>query len=193
MGTEIKRGVLYTLVTMVLFGGIYHVVVWGIATTLFPHQAEGSLIRDAKGTVIGSSLIAQKFTRPEYFQPRPSAVDYNAASTGASNYGPTNPDHLAAVRQRIDAIVAQEGVTPAQIPSEMVTTSGGGLDPEIPPTAAAIQVARIARARHVSADEVGSLVQAHTAGPLLGIFGRERVNVLELNLDLDRQLGKASQ
>ena len=90
---------------MVLLGGVYHVVLWGIGRVVFPSQAEGSLIRRADGTIVGSRLIAQKFTRPEYFQPRPSAVDYNAASTGGSNYGPSNPDHLKAVQERLDAIV----------------------------------------------------------------------------------------
>ena len=91
---EIKQAILFTLVTMVLLGGVYNVVVWAIGRAVFPSQAEGSLIRRADGTVVGSRLIAQKFTRPEYFQPRPSGVDYNAASTGGTNYGPSNPDHL---------------------------------------------------------------------------------------------------
>ena len=99
----------------------------------FGAQAEGSLIRRADGTIVGSRLIAQKFTRPEYFQPRPSAVDYNAASTGGSNYGPSNPDHLKAVQERLDAIMTQDGVSASQVPSEMVTASGAGLDPHIPP------------------------------------------------------------
>ena len=99
----------------------------------FPAQAEGSLIRRADGTIVGSRLIAQKFTRPEYFQPRPSAVDYNAASTGGTNYGPSNPDHLKAVQERLDAIIEQEGSTASQMPSEMVTASGAGMDPHIPP------------------------------------------------------------
>ena len=120
MRTEIKRGILYTVVTMALFGGAYPLLMLGIGRVVFPRQAEGSLIRRADGTVVGSTLIAQKFERPEYFQPRPSAVDYNAASTGGSNYGPSNPDHLKAVRERLDAVVAREGVAAAQVPSEMV-------------------------------------------------------------------------
>ena len=96
MFKELKRSVVFTLVTIVLFGGVYHLAIWGIGRVVFPSQAEGSLIRRADGTIVGSRLIAQKFTRPEYFHPRPSAVDYNAASTGGSNLGPTNPDHRAA-------------------------------------------------------------------------------------------------
>ncbi len=103
MFKEIKHGILFTVVTMVLLGGGYHVVLWGIGSAVFPEQAEGSLIRRDDGTIVGSRLIAQKFTRPEYFHPRPSAVDYNAASTGGSNYGPSNPDHLKAVQERLDA------------------------------------------------------------------------------------------
>ena len=141
MVKEIKRGILFTIVTMVLLGGGYHVVLWAIGRVAFPTQAEGSLIRRADGTIVGSRLIAQKFTRPEYFQPRPSGVDYNAASTGGTNYGPSNPDHLKAVQERLDVIMKQEGVTAGQVPSEMVTASGGGLDPHIPPAAAELQAA----------------------------------------------------
>jgi K+-transporting ATPase ATPase C chain len=191
--SDLKRGLLFTVVTMALFGGVYHTFMWGIGRVLFPDQAEGSLIRRADGTIVGSSLIAQAFTRPEYFHPRPSGVDYNAASTGGTNYGPSNPDHLKAVKDRLDAIVATEGVTSANVPSEMVTASGAGLDPHIPPNAAEIQVARVATARGVDAARVRNLVQAHTEGPALGVFGRERINVLELNLALDTTFGQAAK
>jgi K+-transporting ATPase ATPase C chain len=191
--SELTRGALYAVVTMVLFGGFYHGLMWGIGRVLFPAQAEGSLIRRADGTVVGSSLIAQAFTHPEYFQPRPSGVDYNAASTGGTNYGPSNHDHLKVVRDRLDAIVAREGVAPANVPSEMVTASGAGLDPHVPPNAAEIQVARIAKARNVEADRVRNLVRTHTDGPALGVLGRERINVLELNLALDETFGQAQR
>lgn len=185
MGTEIKRGVLFTLVTMVLFGGAYHLLIWGIGQAAFPSQAEGSLIRRADGTVVGSSLIAQAFTQPGYFHPRPSAVDYNAASTGGSNLGPSNPDQGKAVKERLHAVIAAEGVSASAVPSEMVTASGGGLDPHIPPAAAELQLPRVARARGLSEDRVRALVRTHTEPPFLGILGRERVNVLELNLAMD--------
>ena len=136
---EVRQAVLFTAVTMVLFGGGYHVVLWGVGRLAFPAQAEGSLVRRADGTVAGSRLIAQPFTRPEYFHPRPSAVDYNAASTGGSNFGPSNPDHLEAVGERLDAVTRQEGVSAREVPSEMVTASGAGLDPHIPPAGATIQ------------------------------------------------------
>jgi len=189
MLTDLKRGVLFTLVTMALFGGGYHALFWAIGRTLFPGQAEGSLIRRADGAVVGSRLIAQRFTRPEYFQPRPSAVDYNAASTGGTNFGPSNPDHLAAVRNRRDAIVKQEGVEAGEIPSEMVTASGGGLDPHIPPAAATLQAPRVAAARGVPVERVRELIRARTEPPAFGLLGRARVNVLELNLALDEALG----
>jgi K+-transporting ATPase ATPase C chain len=185
MFKEIKRGILFTVVTMVLFGGVYHLVVWGIGRAVFASQAEGSLIRRADGTIVGSALIAQKFTRAEYFQPRPSGVDYNAASTGGTNYGPSNPDHLTAVQERIDTITAQEGVPVRLVPSEMVVASGGGMDPHIPPAAAELQVGRVAASRKVEAARVRELIAAHTDAPTWGLLGRARVNVLELNLALD--------
>jgi len=188
MFKEIKQGILFTVVTMVLLGGVYHVVVWGIGQAVFASQAEGSLIRRADGTVAGSRLIGQTFSRPEYFQPRPSGVDYNAASTGGTNYGPSNPDHLKAVQERLDAITVQEKVAASQVPSEMVTASGGGMDPHIPPAAAELQAARVAAARQVSIDRVRELVAAHTEPPTFGFLGRARVNVLELNLALDEAL-----
>jgi K+-transporting ATPase ATPase C chain len=186
---EIKQAILFTIVTMVLLGGGYHVVLWAIGRVAFPAQAEGSLIRRGDGTIVGSRLIAQKFTRPEYFQPRPSGVDYNAASTGGTNYGPSNPDHLKAVRERLEAVRKQEGATASQVPSEMVTASGGGMDPHIPPAAAELQAPRVASSRGVPLDRVRDLIQAHSEPPTLGFLGRARVNVLELNLALDETLG----
>jgi K+-transporting ATPase ATPase C chain len=191
MFNEIKRGVLFTVVSMLLIGA-YHVVLWGVGRAAFPDQAEGSLIRRPDGTIVGSRLIAQTFTKPEYFQPRPSGVDYNAASTGGTNHGPSNPDHLNAVEERLLTIATQEAVTKDRVPSEMVTASGAGLDPHIPPAAAELQAGRVALARHVPLVRVEALVQAHIERPLLGFLGRSRVNVLELNLALDRELGATS-
>jgi K+-transporting ATPase ATPase C chain len=164
---------------------------WGIAQTAFRSQAEGSLIRRADGTVVGSRLIAQKFTRPEYFEARPSAVDYNAASTGGSNYGPSNSDHLKAVRERLDETMTREAVTADKVPSEMLTTSGSGIDPHIPPQAAVLQAQRVAEARGVPLARVQELIASHTEGPTFGFLGRARVNVLELNLACDEALGHA--
>lgn len=189
---ELRRGLVFTVVTMLLFGGGYHVALWGLGQVAFPLQVEGSLIRRADGTVIGSRLIAQSFTRPEYFHPRPSGADYNAASTGGSNYGPSNPDHLRAVQDRIDAIRRREAEPVSQIPAEMATASGGGMDPHIPPAAAELQARRVASARGIPVERVRELILAHTEPPTFGLFGRARVNVLELNLALDEAFGVAS-
>lgn len=192
MLNEFKRAILFTLVTMLLFGGGYHAVVWAIGRIAFAAQADGSLVRRAEGTVIGSRLIAQAFTRPEYFHPRPSGVDYNAASTGGTNYGPSNPDHLKAVRERLDAVMQREGAAPTHVPSELVTASGAGLDPHIPPTAAHLQADRVATSRGVAVERVRALIQTHTEAPTFGLLGCARVNVLELNLAVDTSFGPAA-
>lgn len=189
MFNEIRRGILFTIVAMVLVGGIYHVALWGVGRVLFAHQAEGSLIRRGDGTIVGSRLIAQKFERPEYFHPRPSVVDYNAASTGGSNYGPSNPEYLKLVEERLEAITTREAVSAGQVPSEMVTASGAGVDPHIPPGAAELQAARVANSRSGGLAGVRELIAAHTEMPTFGLFGRARVNVLELNLALDERFG----
>jgi K+-transporting ATPase ATPase C chain len=190
MLTEIKRGVLFTIVTMALFGGIYHVGLWAVGQVVFPAQAQGSLLRRDDGSVIGSSLVAQAFTRPEYFHPRPSAVDYNAASTGGSNFGPSNPEHLKLAKERLSQVTAAESAPASHVPSEMITASGGGLDPHIPPAAAHLQASRVAAARNVDPNRIRALIDAHTDPPTFGVLGRARVNVLELNLAVDRALGR---
>jgi len=182
---ELRKALLFTLSTIVIFGGVYNLLLIGVGRTIFPEQAEGSLIRRANGTVVGSRLIGQKFAKPEYFHSRPSGVDYNATSAGGTNYGPSNPDHLKAVRERLDAVIAEDGVAASDVPSELVTASGGGLDPHIPPRAAELQAARVARARNVDVERVRALIAQHTEPPTFGFLGRARVNVLELNLDLD--------
>jgi potassium-transporting ATPase KdpC subunit len=185
---ELRDAVRFTFTTMLLFGGLYPVVVWGIGRMAFGDQAAGSLIYRTDGSIAGSRLIAQAFSGPRYFHPRPSAVDYDAASAGGSNYGPSNPDHLAAVREQAAAIAAREGVAATQVPSEMATASGSGLDPHIPPAAAELQINRVAAARGVAPDRIRAIVLTHTEPPAFGILGRARVNVLGLNLALDDSL-----
>jgi K+-transporting ATPase ATPase C chain len=187
---EIKEGFLFTLVTLVLFGALYPLFVWGVAQIVFPGKAEGSFIRKPDGTLQGSELVGQAFTRPEYFYGRPSGVDYNAASTGGTNYGPSNPDHLAAVQERAAGIAEREGISLDEIPSDLVTASGGGLDPHISPVAALLQVERVARERCVSAERIRELVDANTEGPTFGFLGKPRVHVLNLNLALDTEVPK---
>ncbi|MGE0592311.1 MAG: potassium-transporting ATPase subunit KdpC [Vicinamibacterales bacterium] len=191
MFKELTRAALFTAVTMLLCGGAYPLLIWGIGQTLFAERANGSLIRRADGTVIGSRLVAQPFTRTEYFRPRPSAVDYDAASTGGSNLGSSNPEHLMAVEDRLAEVMKREGVDAAQVPADLVTASGAGLDPHISPAAAAIQAPRVAAARGVPVDAVRALIAEHTEPPTFGFLGRPRVNVLELNLALDAQLASS--
>jgi K+-transporting ATPase ATPase C chain len=193
MLTELSRAVSFTLVTVLLFGGGYHLSLWALGRVAFPSQVEGSLIRRADGTIVGSRLIAQAFTGPQYFHPRPSAVDYNAASTGGSNVGPSNPDHLAAVQDQIAAITTRESVRSSQVPSEMVTASGGGLDPHIHPAAAELQARRVASTRGIPIERVHEQIETHTESPTFGFLGRARVNALELNLALDDAFGALSR
>ncbi len=185
MRSELKRAVPFTIVTMALFGGGYHLLACGVGQALFPGQAEGGLIRRSDGTLVGSSLIAQGFSRSEYFHPRPSAVDYDAASSGGSNLGPSNPDQLKKVHERLEAVTALEGAQRHQVSSEMLTASGSGLDPHISPEAADLQARRVAAARDVPIQRIQELIQSRIQGPALGFLGRPVVNVLELNLALD--------
>jgi K+-transporting ATPase ATPase C chain len=135
---------------------------------------------------VGYANEGQKFTKDEYFWSRPSAVDYNAAGSGGSNKGPSNPDYLKQVEGRIqDFLKHNPGVTRAQIPAELVTASGSGLDPDLSPAGAQVQVARVAKARGLSADQLTKLVDEHTEKPMLGLFGPAKVNVLKLNVALD--------
>jgi len=186
---ELFRAVVFSAATLLLFGGAYHGLLWGIGRVAFPAQAEGSLIRRADGTVVGSRLIAQRFTRDVYVHPRPSAVDYDASSSGGSNYATSSPDQRKLVRDRLAEVQARERVAAADVPSELVTASGSGLDPHLSPDAVLLQVPRLARARGVSAERVRAIVQAHVEPPLLGLFGQPRVNVLVLNLALDDAFG----
>jgi K+-transporting ATPase ATPase C chain len=177
---------LLALLTVVL-GLLYPLAVLGVAQ-LVPARADGSLVRDAEGTVVGSALIGQQFTGDEWFLPRPSAAGdgYDPRASGASNLGPNNPDLLADVGQRQAEIAAREGVAVDQIPPDAVTASASGLDPHISPEYARLQVARVAGARGLPQREVAALVEQHVQGRDLGFIGAPRVNVLELNLALLR-------
>jgi len=174
--------VLFTIIC----GGIYPAVVTGIAYAVFPNQAKGSFITDKSGKEIGSTLIGQPFADPKYFWPRPSAATdfgYNAMGSGGSNSGPTNPDYLKTVGDRVKAL-RDTGVTGA-IPADLVQASASGLDPHVTPESALLQVPRVAKARGVSEEMVMKAVAQATEGRQLGFLGEPRVNVLTLNLNLD--------
>jgi potassium-transporting ATPase KdpC subunit len=178
-----------TIVLTVLTGVIYPLAMVGVAHVLFPAQAEGSLIY-RNGAAVGSSLIGQNFKSPGYFHSRPSAAGnngYDPTSSSGSNLGPTNKSLIESVKGRLKSVLEENpGTQPSQVPVDMVTASGSGLDPEISPAAAELQVARIAKARGVSQDAVRALVNANTRGRLGGVLGEPGVNVLELNLALDQ-------
>ena len=183
----LRPALLMLLVMSVLTGILYPLVVTGIAQLIFPRQAAGSLV-NRDGRAIGSSLIGQSFTAPEYFWSRLSATTpqpYNGTASGGSNLGPLNPALLDAVKARIAALRAADPGNSSPVPVDLVTASASGLDPDISLAAAQFQVPRVARVRAVPPARVQALIAAHTAGRLLGVLGEPRVNVLELNLALD--------
>lgn len=172
------------LATLLLFGLGYSLLATGIGRALFPAQAQGSVIvRD--GVVVGSSLVAQPFADARYFAPRPSAASYDPMALAGSNQARTNPDLRAAIDEGVAAVAAREGIAAAAVPGELVTRSGGGIDPHVSPEGARVQVARVAAARGLSPGAVQAIVDAHTEAPTFGLLGAPRVNVLLLNLALD--------
>jgi K+-transporting ATPase ATPase C chain len=184
MKKNLVTAVLMTIATTILLGVIYPLVVTGMAKILFPEKADGQLIR-RQGKTIGSRIIGQAFTGPGYFHSRPSAAGngYDAANSGGTNLGPTNQKLIDRVRQDAASLQAENPRKP--IPVDLVTTSASGLDPHISPSAAEFQGARVARERGMGEEEVRQLVAKHTAGRQFRFLGEPRVNVLELNLDLD--------
>ena len=201
---QLRPAILLTVFFVVLTGLGFPVAVWAIGKVAFPSQAAGSLIKDAHGNVVGSSLLGQSFTKPEYFHPRPSAAGngYDAANSSGTNLGPTSDKLINGIKddpatKDVDetypgfkdlakAYREENGLGPdAVIPADAATRSASGLDPDISPANADLQVARVAKARGLSPDRVRELVAAHTSGRTLGLFGEPRVNVLELNLGLD--------
>ena len=183
-----KTSILFTLVTAVIFGLAYPLAITGIAHVLFPRQADGSLILQ-NGQIIGSSLIAQSFTSDRYFHPRPSAAGngYDATASGGSNLAQTNAKLIARIQGDVDKLQKQNPGKP--VPIDLVTTSGSGLDPDITTDDVYYQAPRVAKARGVSQGAVNALIKQHITQRQLGFLGEPRVNVLELNLALDK-LGK---
>ena len=187
---EVKVSVLATLALVVILCGVYPLVVWGIAQVAFPSQANGSLV-EVKGKTVGSGLLAQNFSGPQYFHPRPSAagdVGYDGTSSGGSNLGPLSQKLTDQVKERVDKYRSENNLpTATLVPADAVTTSGSGLDPHISQRNAEIQAPRVAQARKVSAEKVARMILDFTEGPDLGFLGEPGVNVLRLNLALDAQ------
>jgi len=184
---DLKPALLLFAALTLLCGGIYPAAVTLVAGSAFPRQAAGSFVKDASGRVIGSNLIGQPFTDPKHFWPRPSATSpfaYNPGGSSGANLGPTNPDFLATVANRVTALRAA-GIT-GLVPADLVLASASGLDPHVTLAGARAQVARVARARGLSEPELERLVTSHIEGRQLGILGEPRINVLELNLALDQ-------
>jgi len=185
MKQNILPAIRLTLVCMVFFMGIYSLLILAGAQ-LAPGKGKGvTVIADNK--VVGWKLLGQKFTDDKYFWSRPSAVDYNATGSGGSNKGPTNPDYLKQVQDRIDTfLIHNPGINKKDIPSDLVTASGGGLDPHISVEGAYVQAKRVATIRNISEEKIKALVAQHIEKALFGLFGTERVNVLQLNIDLNK-------
>ncbi|HJZ92212.1 MAG TPA: potassium-transporting ATPase subunit KdpC [Gemmataceae bacterium] len=179
--------VIFVLLTLVT-GVAYPLLITLVGQGLFPHAANGSLIRDKEGKPVGSELIAQPFDAPHYFWGRPSATSpfgNNAASSTGSNLGPTNPDQLKAIADHVETVRKAHPDQTGPVPADLVTASASGIDPHISPAAAEYQVTRVATERKANVDEIRKLVAAHTDGRTLGVLGEARVNVLTLNRDLD--------
>lgn len=166
------------------FGLAYSLAGTGLGRLAFPQQATGSLVERA-GRPVGSALVAQPFDAARYFQPRPSASNYDPMAAAGSNAARSNPDLRKRLAETVAAVAAREGIAPAQVPSDLVTQSGSGMDPDLSPAAARVQVARVARVRGLPTASVEALVADHVQAPQFGLLGQPRVNVLELNLALD--------
>jgi K+-transporting ATPase ATPase C chain len=184
---EIRPAILLFIIFTVICGGIYPAIVTGVAHALFPKQAAGSFITGKSGKEIGSTLIGQPFSDPKYFWPRPSATSdfgFNSMASGGSNSGPTNPDYLKTVGDRVKAL-RDTGVT-GQVPADLVQASASGLDPHVTPESAMLQVPRVAKARGISEERLRKVVSDRIEERQFGFLGAPRVNVLVLNLELDR-------
>ncbi len=183
--STLRASIGFTAVVLVGFGFLYSLAGAGLGRVLFPHQATGSLV-EIDGTPRGSALVAQPFAAARYFQPRPSAGNYDPMAAAGSNMARSNPDLRTRMGELREAVARRDGIAPDQVPAELVTQSGSGMDPHLSPLAARVQIARVARARGVSEADVAALVAAHTQPATFGVLGQPHVNVLELNVALDQ-------
>lgn len=189
MKTYLLPSLKLTVILLVILAGIYPLAIAGIGK-FTPGRGDGQTIQ-YKGRTVGYANVGQKFTKDEYFWSRPSAVDYHADGSGGSNKGPTNPDYLKGIEKNIqDFMKRNPGVTRAEIPAELITASGSGLDPDLSPAGAKVQVARIARIRGISAEKINAIIKSTEEQPLLGMFGPAKVNVLKLNVTLNELKSK---
>ncbi|MES5953479.1 K(+)-transporting ATPase subunit C [Bacillus fungorum] len=178
-----------TFTFLVLCGLVYPLIVTGIAQAVMKDNADGSLIYNNKNEVIGSKLIGQNFTDPRYFQGRVSSIEYKAEASGSNNYAPSNPDLAKRVEKSIEEWKKQNPTVPVtEVPIDLVTNSGSGLDPDISPQAASVQVDRISKLTNIPKEKLNQLIKGQTEGAALGLFGEDRVNVLKLNLELQKLL-----
>ena len=180
----LRAPLMFALVILVAFGLLYSLAGTALGRVLFPVQATGSLV-ERDGHVVGSTLVAQPFADARYFQPRPSAANYDPMTAAGSNQARSNPELQKRIAEATAAVAAREGIALAQVPDDLVTESGAGLDPDISPAGARVQVARVARARELDPGAVETLVAQATEAPQFGVLGQPRVNVLALNLALD--------
>lgn len=183
---SLRPSLAFALVILLGMGLLYSLAGTAIGRSLFPQQATGSVVTH-DGKQVGSALVAQPFADARYFQPRPSAASYNPMSAAGSNQARTNPDLRRRIAETTAAVAARDGIAAQNVPGELVTQSGGGLDPDLSPAGAQVQIARVAQARKMDPKQVAELVAAHTQGPQFGLLGEPRVNVLELNLALDEK------
>ena len=184
MKQNILPAIRLTIVCMVFFMGVYTLMIW-LPAQAAPGKGKGETVM-VNNRIVGWKLLGQKFTDDKYFWSRPSAVDYHADGSGGSNKGPTNPDYLKQVQDRIDTfLVHNPGIQKNNIPSDLVTASGAGLDPHISVQGAYVQADRIAKARNIYPGKIKALIESHIEQPLAGLFGTKKVNVLQLNIDLD--------
>ncbi|WP_299761921.1 K(+)-transporting ATPase subunit C [uncultured Pontibacter sp.] len=185
-GGILKQSLILTILCIGFFVFLYPLSIWAISKVAAPNGGEGKIV-ESNGRAVGFENVGQSFTEDRYFYSRPSAVEYDGGGSGGSNHGPSNPEHLAEVQGRIDAFLEKNPtVKREEVPAELVTASGSGLDPHLSPQGALVQVERVAHVRNLPVEQVRALVQEQVEAPLIGVLGPEKVNVLKLNVALDQ-------